>query len=82
MFENTSAVVVVSMITINEPVQKEKQCRRAKTHSHTIEYSTCNCISLSSYILTTVYVPYLSVLKPGSYTRRDSNIRRVVQQNE
>ena len=28
------------------------------------------------------YVPYLSVLKPGSYTPRDSNIRWIVQQNE
>ena len=26
-----------------------------------------------------VYVPYLSVLKPGSYTSRGSNIRRVVK---
>ena len=29
-----------------------------------------------------MYVPYLSVLKPGWYTRRGSNIHRVVQQNE
>ena len=29
-----------------------------------------------------IKLPYLSVLKPGSYTRRGSNIRRVVQQNE
>ena len=28
------------------------------------------------------HLPYLSVLKPGSNTRRGSNIRRVVQQNE
>ena len=27
-------------------------------------------------------MPYLSVLKPGSYTCRGSNIRWVVQQNE
>ena len=29
-----------------------------------------------------ISIPYLSVLKPGSYTRRGSNIRRVVQQSE
>ena len=28
------------------------------------------------------YIPYLSVLKLGSYTHRGSNIRRVVKQNE
>ena len=28
------------------------------------------------------HVPYLSVLKPGSNTRRGSNIRRVAQQNK
>ena len=27
-------------------------------------------------------IPYLSILKPGSYTRRGSNICRIVQQNE
>ena len=29
-----------------------------------------------------IFISYLSVLKPGSNTRRGSNIRRVVQQNE
>ena len=29
-----------------------------------------------------VYIPYLSILKQGSYTHRGSNLRRVVQQNE
>ena len=28
------------------------------------------------------YIPYWSILKPGSYTHRGSNIHRVVQQNE
>ena len=37
---------------------------------HTCVYNHCT------------YVPYLSVLKPGSNTRRSSNIHRVVQQNE
>ena len=32
------------------------------------------------YVCT--FVPYLSVLKPGSNTCRGSNIRGVVQQNE
>ena len=32
--------------------------------------------------ITCIYIPYLFVLKPGSYTCRGSNIRRVVQQNE
>ena len=32
--------------------------------------------------VTGSYVPYLSVLKPGSNTRRGSNICWVVQQNE
>ena len=35
-----------------------------------------------AYVYYEMYIPYLSVLKSGSYTRRGSNIRRVVQQNE
>ena len=38
------------------------------------------CVRACMYVC--MYVPYLSVLKPGSYTRRGSNIRQVVQQNE
>ena len=40
--------------------------------------NVCMCVCM--YVL--LYVPYLSVLKPASYTRRGSNICRVVQQNE
>ena len=35
-----------------------------------------------TFIVHLVHIPYLSVLKPGSYTRKCSNICRVVQQNE
>ena len=31
---------------------------------------------------STIHILYLSELKPGSNTRRGSNIRRIVQQNE
>ena len=34
------------------------------------------------HVLINTWVPYLSVLKPGSNTRRGSNILRVVQYNE
>ena len=41
------------------------------------------CIKCSSECVCVYLVlPYLSILKPGSNTRRGSNIRRVVQQNE
>ena len=46
-------------------------------------YDYCNgSQSILYHNIVARSVPYLSVLKPGSYTRRGSNIRWVVQQNE
>ena len=61
---------------------------------HVRTYSVCFCICVCVYVCMyvcmcvcmyarmCVCIPYLSVLKPGSYTCRGSNICRVVQQNE
>ena len=43
--------------------------------------TVCVCISTITQSENLI-VPYLSVLKPGSNTRRGSNIRRVEQQNK
>ena len=48
-------------------------------------YNICTQIHTIQYIHAStheMYLPYLSVLKSGSYTCRGSNIHWVVQQNE
>ena len=57
-------------------------CLPPRIRQFYVDQSVLNrCTFLLYFCVHMLYVPYLSVLKPGSYTRRGSNIRRVVQQN-
>ena len=52
------------------------------TYVHTMTCTIVQCNVHTCVYNHCTYVPYLSVLKPGSNTCRGSKIRRVVQQNE